>query len=163
MTRNSRFVAGSMVVAFALGIALAAVVVAQAPPPGLGTWTLNVVKSKFSPGPAAKSGSATFTAVGSSIKAVVDTVTGDGQKVHWEYTAALDGKPAPVTSNPDGDTVVAKLINPTTIETSYTLKGKPTTVNTRVYSADGKTMTVTSVGTNGQGVKINNVQVFEKR
>ncbi len=84
MTRNSRFVAGSMVVAFALGIALAAVVVAQAPPPGLGTWTLNVAKSKFSPGPAAKSGSATFTAVGSSIKAVVDTVTGDGQKVHWE-------------------------------------------------------------------------------
>ena len=30
-------------------------------------------------------------------------------------------------------------------------------------AADGKTMTVTSVGTDGQGRKINNVQVFEKR
>ena len=28
--------------------------------------------------------------------------------------------------------------------------------------ADGKTMTVTSTGTNAQGQKINNVQVFER-
>ena len=58
--------------------------------------------------------------------------------------------------------VVAKLTAPNTIETSYTLKGKPTTVNTRVISADGKSMTVTSTGTNAQGQKVNNHQVFTK-
>jgi len=31
-----------------------------------------------------------------------------------------------------------------------------------VISADGKTLTVTSTGTNGQGQKVNNHQVFEK-
>jgi hypothetical protein len=58
--------------------------------------------------------------------------------------------------------VVTKRVNATTIETAYTLKGKPTTTSTRVVSADGKTLTVTTVGTNAQGQKVNNVQVFEK-
>jgi hypothetical protein len=31
-----------------------------------------------------------------------------------------------------------------------------------VVSADGKTLTVTTTGTNAQGQKVNNVQVFEK-
>jgi hypothetical protein len=136
--------------------------VAQGPPPGLGTWTLNVAQSKYSPGPTPKSGTVTFTAAGQGVKAVVDLLGPDGSKTHWEYTANFDGKPAPVTGNPDGDMVVAKRVNANTIETSYTLKGKPTTVNTRVISADGKTMTVTSTGTNAQGQKVNNHQVFEK-
>ena len=58
--------------------------------------------------------------------------------------------------NPDGDMVAVKRVNATTVESSYTLKGKPTTNNSRVVSADGKTVTVTSTGTNGQGQKINN-------
>lgn len=48
------------------------------------------------------------------------------------------------------------------IETAYTLKGKPTVVNRRTASADGRTLTVMSTGTNAQGQKVNNVQVFER-
>jgi hypothetical protein len=134
---------------------------AQAPVPGLGSWKLNVAKSKYSPGPAPKSGSVTFSPAGEGVKVMVDGVAADGATTHWEYTANFDGKSYPVTGNPDGDMVVAKREG-NTVVTSYTLKGKPTTVNTRVVSADGKTLTVTSTGTNGQGQKINNVQVFEK-
>ncbi len=144
-----------------LTAALGSVGVAQTPVPGLGTWRLNVAKSKYSPGPAPKSGTVTFSAAGQGVKAVIDGVGPDDSKTHWEYTANFDGKPYPVTGNPDGDMVVAKRVN-ASIETSYALKGKPTTVNTRVVSADGKTLTVTSTGTNGQGQKVNNVQVFEK-
>jgi len=145
-----------------LSLSMAHTAVAQDPVPGLGTWTLNTAKSKYSPGPTPKSGTVTFSAAGQAVKAVVDLLATDGSKIHWEYTATLDGKPAPVTGNPDGDMVVAKRTSPNTIETSYTLKGKPTTVNTRVISADGKTLTVTSTGTNAQGQKVNNHQVFEK-
>lgn len=53
--------------------------------------------------------------------------------------------------------VTELLVN--TIETSYTLKGKPTAVNRRVVSADGKTLTVTSTGTSAQGQKVNSVGV----
>lgn len=135
---------------------------AQTADPGLGTWKLNVEKSKFSPGPAPKSLAVTFSTAGAGVKAVIDGVGPDGAKVHWEYTANFDGKPYPVAGNADGDMVIASRVNATTIETRYTLKGKPTTTNTRVVSADGKTLTVTTTGVNAQGQKVNNVQVFEK-
>lgn len=144
-----------------LTAALGGALVAQTPVPGLGTWKLNVAKSKYSPAPAPKSATVTFSAAGQGVKAVIDGVGPDGSKTHWEYTANFDGKPYPVTGNPDGDMVVAKRVN-ASIETSYTLKGKPTTVNTRVVSADGKTLTVTTKGTNGRGQTVNHVQVFEK-
>jgi hypothetical protein len=115
--------------------------------------TLVVAKSKYSPGPAPKSATVTFSAVGQGVKVVVDGVGPDGSKTHWEYTANFDGKPYPVTGNGLGDMVVTRRINPTTILSSYTLKGKPTVVNTRTVSADGNTLTVTSTGTNAQGRK----------
>jgi hypothetical protein len=152
----------AIAIAVVLSVTIGAAGIAQTPVPGLGTWKLNVAKSKYSPGPAPKSLTATFSAAGQGAKAVIDGVAADGSKVHWEYTANFDGKPYPVTGNADGDMVIAKRVDANTIETSYTLKGKPTSVNTRVVSADGKTLTVTSTGSNAQGQKINNVQVFEK-
>lgn len=150
--------------AVVMGMLTAALVTvnAQAPIPGLGTWKLNVAKSKFSPGPAPKALSVTFSAAGQGVKAVIDGAAPDGTKIHWEYTANFDGKPYPVTGNGDGDMVVMKRVEPNTIETAYTLKGKPTVVNRRTVSADGKTLTVTSTGTNAQGQKVNNMQVFER-
>jgi hypothetical protein len=135
---------------------------AQAPVPGLGTWKLNVAKSKYSPGPAPKSLTVAFSAAGQGVKAVIDGVAPDGTKIHWEYTANFDGKPYPVTGNGDGDMVVMKRVDANAIETAYTLKGKPSIVNRRTVSADGKSLTVTSTGTNAQGQKVNNLQVFER-
>ena len=161
MTLSQWKTARAVAVVGVLTAALGSAGVAQTPNPGLGTWKLNVAKSNYSPGPAPKSATVTFSAAGQGVKGVIDGVGPDGSKVHWEYTANFDGKPYPVTGNGDGDMVVAKRVN-ASIETSYTLKGKPTTVNTRVVSADGKTLTVTSKGTNGQGQTVNYVQVFEK-
>jgi hypothetical protein len=162
MTFSQWKTARAVAVVGVLTVALGSAGVAQTPVPGLGTWKLNVANSKYSPGPAPKSATVTFSAAGQGVKAVIDGVGPDGGKVHWEYTANFDGKPYPVTGNGDGDMVVATRVNASTIETSYTLKGKPSVVNTRVVSADGKTLTVTSKGTNGQGQTVNNVQVFEK-
>src|SRR5688572_9605752 len=151
MTLSQWKTARAMAVVGVLTATSGGISVAQTPDPGLGTWKLNVAKSKFTPGPAPKSSGVTFSAAGQGVKAVIEGIGPDGSKTHWEYTANFDGKPYPVTGNPDGDMVVAKRINANTIETSYTLKGKPTTVNRRVVSADGKTLTVTTTGTNGQG------------
>ena len=96
------------------------------------------------------------------MKAVVDLLGPDGSKIDWQDTAHPRWKARASDRQLDGDMVVAKRTNTNTIETSDTLKGKPTTVNTRVVSADGKTLTVTSAGTNAQGQKVNNHQVFTK-
>jgi hypothetical protein len=162
MTRTISTRARTVMMVSVLSGTLVGFVAAQDPIPGLGTWKLNVAKSKYSPGPAPKSGTVTYTAAGQGVKAVVDGVSATDVKTHWEYTANFDGKPYAVTGYADGDMVVTKRVNATTIETAYTLKGKPTTTSTRVVSADGKTLTVTTVGTNAQGQKVNNVQVFEK-
>jgi hypothetical protein len=163
MTISQWTTARAVVVVGVLTAAMGGAGIAQAPAPGLGTWNLNVAKSKYSPGPAPKSATVTFSAAGQGVKAVIDGVGPDGSKVHWEYTANFDGKAYPVAGNPDGDMVIARRVDANTIETSYTLKGKPTSVNTRVVSADGKMLTITATGTNAQGQKINNVQLFEKK
>jgi hypothetical protein len=136
---------------------------AQAKDPVFGKWTLNTAKSKYNPGPPAKSAVGVFSASGADgVKAVFDGVTGTGEKIHWEYTGNHDGKDYPITGNPDGDTIVLKRINANSVETTYKKDGKPTLVNVRTVSADGKTLTVTQKGTNAQGQKVDNVLIFEK-
>jgi hypothetical protein len=117
---------------------------------------------RFDGRPAPKSLTATFSAAEQGYRAVFDSVGAHGSKGRWEYTANFDGKPYPVFGNPGADMVVVTRIDAVTTQSSYTLKGKPTIVNTRVVSADGKTLTLTTVGVM-QGQQVNNVQVFEKK
>ena len=151
----------------ALAAAMAAVlsvgIAAQKPDPASGAWKLDVAKSKFSPGPAAKSGMVTIDATATTRKVNAEGVTADGTPMKWGYTATIDGQEAPVTGNPDGDTISVKRVSPSSVETTLKKAGKVTIVNTATVSADGQTLTVTSKGTNAKGQTVNNVQVFEKQ
>jgi len=157
-SKTLTFLAAACLLPAAFGVTA----VAQSGDPS-GTWTLNVAKSKYSPGPTPKSGTVTYSAAGAGTKIAVDLVAGDGSKVHWEYTANYDGKDYPVKGNPDADTASLKRINATTVEIQNKKGGKNTLLNTRVFSADGKTLTVTTKGTNGQGQATDNLQVFERK
>jgi hypothetical protein len=153
----------SIAVTAALLVSASAGTSAQAKDPVIGKWNMNVAKSKFNPGPAAKSATIVFSASGADgVKAVFDGVADTGDKVHWEYTANHDGKDYPMTGNAEGDMISLKRVNANTVETTYKLKGKVTVVNVRTVSADGKTMTVTTKGTNAAGQKVDNALIFEK-
>jgi hypothetical protein len=65
-----------------VGIA-SVLVLAQSTNPLVGTWKLNVAKSKAP----FTSGTTVVEAVGDGIKFVVDLVGTDGTKSHWEFTA----------------------------------------------------------------------------
>ena len=56
-----------------------------------------------------------------------------------------------------------KRVNDTTGESTFRLKGKVMAVNTRVLSADGKTLTITSKGRTADGKSRNDVAVYEKQ
>ena len=130
----------------------------------VGSWELNVAKSKFSPDPAPKSVSLKIEATGMSATTTVDAVAADGAKQHWTYTAAYDGVDVPVTGiNQYGDMASRKRINETTTETTFKKAGKTTSVNTIVVSADSKMLTVTSKGTDSEGRAASNVQVFDRQ
>jgi hypothetical protein len=135
---------------------------AQAADPFVGTWKLNVARSTFKAGPAPRSGTATFSTVGPAVMAVVDGVAANGDKTHWTYTASADGKDYPAVGNADADTVSLKKIDARTVEITYHKGGKVTLVNRRTVAADGKTMTVTTKGTNAKGEAIDRVQVYDK-
>ena len=160
--KTMRLSACASFVASLLAVAMTVTLSAQGADPFMGMWKMNVTKSTFSPGPAPKSGSVTFTAAGTGFSAVIEGVGAKDEKVRWEYTGAYGGPDAPVKGNPDGDMVSVSRISANMVQTTLKKAGKTTVVNTRTVSADGKTMTVTTKGTNAQGQAVHNVQVFEK-
>jgi hypothetical protein len=159
MTRPYLSVAVAGVLAAVLGAALLAQADSQ-----VGTWKLNVAKSKYSPGPAPKSATTVIEAAGAGTKLIVDQVTADGTTRHWEVTANYDGKDSKVTgNNPDADTIARTRVNANTVQTVSKKGGKVTTTQTSTVSADGKTRTVTTKGVNAAGQTVNNVAVYEKQ
>jgi hypothetical protein len=150
-----------------LGVLVAADVAqlsAQGKDARVGTWKLNVAKSKYDPGPPPQSQTLKVEAVGKGEKVTSETMTADGKKVTVTYTANFDGKDYPLTGSALGaDKVSLKRIAARTTERIDKKDGKPVVTIRRVVSADGKTMTATVKGTNAEGKPMNNVAVFEKQ
>lgn len=63
----------------------------------LGTWKLNIGKSKFNPNTASKSLTMVREAVENGVKVTVTSEQADGTKVNYSYTAKYDGSAYPVT------------------------------------------------------------------
>ena len=145
-------------------VAATAFTVAQAKDPFLGSWTLNVAKSKYDPGPPPKSQTSTYEAAGKGYKISVRSTPASGTAQEWSYATNLDGKPAPITgNNPSADMASTTRVNAMTLEIVYMKNGKETTRQRNVVAADGKTRTVTTTGVDGLGQKVNNVAVYEKK
>jgi hypothetical protein len=136
---------------------------AQAEDSIVGTWTLNVAKSTYSPGPPPKSLTVKFEAAGDGIKSTADTVAADGTTTHTEYTANYDGKDYPLKGTKDADTVSLKRVDANSTVRTDKKAGKVVRTYTRKLSADGKTMTTTITGTNEQGQTINNTVLLERQ
>jgi len=135
-----------------------------------GTWKLNTEKSKYDPAELAnKSGTVTYAFDGNNVSATIDQVNAKGLKVHIEYKATLDGADHPWTGTIDGkpnvsqDAVSFKQLNANAYHVENKLKGKVVSINHIVVSADGKSRTSTTTGTNADGQKIHNVVVYDKQ
>jgi hypothetical protein len=145
-------------------IGVAQVALAQSSNSEVGTWKLNVAKSKFSPGAALKSGTLKIEAAGAGTKNTVDTVNDDGTVRHYQFTGNYDGKDNPVTGNSaNGDMIARTRINATTTKQVNKKGGKITVTQTIVMSSVGKTRTLTGTGTNALGQTVHNVTVWEKQ
>jgi len=136
---------------------------AQTTEPIVGTWKLDVAKSTYKPGPAPKSSIVTIDSVGKGMKVAVDAVSGDGTPLKWGFSTLRDGKEeAPVTGNPMFDVVTATRESANAGTNVYKKAGKVVMTTKAAISADGKTMTLTSTGTDAKGQAIHNVAVYTK-
>jgi len=129
----------------------------------IGSWTLNVSKSKYSPGPPPKSGTVKYETSGDGYKRTGEAVEADGKKTSFEYTAKYDGKDYPVTGSDQFDSIALKRINDNTAEATLKKGGKVVRNAKRVVSKDGKVMTITMSGANAKGEKVHNVAVYDKQ
>ena len=133
--------------------------------PFLGTWKLNVKKSKFVPGPPRKSETRIVVTGPTGMKVKVDRVNGDGSTQQFEYTSNLDNKTYPITGDgPYGaDSIAANLTAPNTIQSTLTKGGKVVATATTVVSVNGKVLTITTKGTDAEGKHFTNVSVYDKQ
>jgi hypothetical protein len=151
-----------LAVVFAVSVS----VTAQGQDPWIGTWRLNLAKSKYEPANLAPKNQVIKqeAAAGGGLKSTVDGVDAQGKPIHTELTTMFDGKPSEVKGAPDANTIrVYKRIDGRTYEYVQTVAGKPTTTVRSVVAADGKTRTVTTSGKNAQGQTINNVALFDRQ
>jgi hypothetical protein len=136
---------------------------AQGPDALVGTWELNVAKSKYTSRPAPKSETRTYVVEGQDIKASSKGMDGSGKPTAASWTINYDGKDRPQTGNPDADTLSLKRVNASSAEFTQKRAGKVVITGTRTISPDGKVMTITSKGTTARGQTFNDVEVFDKR
>jgi ABC-type xylose transport system substrate-binding protein len=129
----------------------------------VGSWKLNLAKSKFSPGPAPKSLMLKFEASGDAITLTSDGVNAAGEATHGSYTSKFDGKDVPWTGNPDADTASARRIDANNYENTWKKGGKVTVTSKAVVSKDGKTLTASLTGKNSKGETINNTSVYDRQ
>jgi len=142
---------------------LALTVIARGADNNVGTWKLNLDKSKYSPGPAPKSQTLTIEAHDGGIKYTSHGENADGSPIHVEFTAKYDGKDNPVTGSPDFNSIAIKRIDAHTIESTTKKDGTVMAASTAVVSRDGKTRTLTIKGKNAAGQDVNNVVVYDKQ
>ena len=145
-----------------LALCFVGVVVCFAADGFIGTWKLNEAKSKLSPG-TPKNTTVVYEAVGDNVKVTIDGTDGDGQPTHNEWTGKFDGKDYRVTGDPSSDARSLKKINDHTLTFAVKKGDKVTTTGRIVLSADGKTRTVTTSGTDPKGNKISGTAVYDKQ
>ena len=152
----------------ALGISVLALIVSTAlsaqssqNDPRIGTWKLNVAKSKDN---TRKSDMRTYTQSGDSVTTHIEIVNSDGSTRVYGYTGKSDGKDYPWTGQLPGgaETVSVKRVG-NTFTAESKKGGKLLFTTTTTFSAEGKVMTLTTKGTDADGKSIDAVRVYDKQ
>ena len=146
--------------------------------PILGTWSLNLEKSRFSPGSVPERGTLslrryTLRPDGFMVTVFV-TVSPQGEPTFVQVTWKYDGADYPVYAPSSLADFSVTGVSPGTIAyratDAYTTEMTPkdrgkvsfTGIRRRAVSSDGRTLIDTSRGTNAQGQKVDTVLVFDR-
>ena len=113
--------------------------------PSIGSWKLNVAKSKFSPGPPIKGDTRSYEFQSGWMIVTTETIDAEGKRTGVRFAGKFDGKAYPQIGRfaPTIALITYEPVDKNTLK--YTVRnteGKINSTNTRVVSADGKTMTI---------------------
>jgi len=128
----------------------------------LGTWKLNEAKSKLAPG-TAKNNTVVYSAMGDQMMVTIDGTNAAGKPTHNEWMGKFDGKDYPVTGDSTSDARSVKKVDDHNLTFAVKKGSRVLFTGTIVLSADGKTRTVTTEGTDASGKKITATSVYDKQ
>ncbi len=141
--------------------------------PFLGTWKLDVAKSKFVPAFLAfmkatppKEETFVFREVGTDeLELAATGIQTDGKPIAGKSTAPRQGGAVKFQQNPfpEGMTVVSTRIDPHSTITTYMMNGKQVFVAQSAISKNGKSMRVTIRGADAQGNPFEQLVLFVKQ
>jgi hypothetical protein len=160
MQTRSLIISAPLICVLVLGLA----VVALAADPFIGTWKLNIAKSKTSdPGQMPKSEVHTNVVQGNAIKMTFDGVDSQGKEFQIESAGAWDGKDIHVKGDQSADTVSLKKADANTVDVVTKKSGKKVATYRTTISKDGKTMTMVGNGKNEKGQEWSQTMVLDKQ
>jgi hypothetical protein len=163
--QKGKFRMRNLVATLFLGAAMISIAVsASAADNSVGTWKLNMDKSKFTPAAPMKALTSTREAADGGIKVTTTGQQADGAAINSSYTAKYDGSETHVSGNSPYDTIAIKQVNANAL-TATTKKsdGKYRATGRTVVSKDGKTMTTTTRGTGADGKPFTFTLVYDKQ
>jgi hypothetical protein len=150
------------VLAIVLTVPSAPSLLAQANP-RVGTWKLNVAKSKFDGTATEKSETRVYTtSPDGAITLNASAVLADGTTQTTSFTAKYDGKPYPYKSA-SADTITIVAADGYVTDSTMTKGGKPVQTSHATVSKDGKTLTLMTKGTNPMGKAFSSTRVYDKQ
>jgi|CZKY01.1.fsa_nt_gi hypothetical protein len=132
----------------------------------VGTWKLNLDKSKYAAGKAPKSLTRTATADGDTVTYKFEGVGPDGTAFSFGYTSKYDGKDSEVagTGVPYGaDHIAVKQLNSHQLSSTLKKGDKIVGTTSATVSHDGRMLTLTSKGTDANGKPVKSVSVYDKQ
>jgi hypothetical protein len=138
--------AGKIGFAFALAVLLTLAAdiqtaSAQSDDPILGTWKLNLSKSKYIPGPAPRSQTRVYRETSDGIFVTIETQDATGHhQTPIQFPEKYDGKEYPITGSTIGDALILKRINNFTAEATMKHAGRVVALTRRIITDNGKTL-----------------------
>jgi hypothetical protein len=127
----------------------------------MGTWKLNVKKSKLGNGKA-RNDTVVYSSTLFQTKVTIDGRDEKGKPTHSEWTGRVDGKDYPVTGDPTSDMRSYRKIDDHTMDFTAKKAGKVTLAGRVMVAPDGKSRTVHSTGTDAKGKRRHFVVVYDK-
>jgi len=145
--------------AFAL-LGLSAVLVAA--DPFVGTWKLNLAKSKYKSGAKPKGQTATISESGNDVDVILSSTFDDDTSFTWHYTIPAHGGQGKVIDMPY-DGVTSKWIAANEREVQYLKDGKTVITGHSKLSANRNTLTSNVTGVDMQGNPIDFIAVYDRQ
>jgi len=154
-----------MLIVFALAVLL------QSAPVGhpaidawFGTWTLNLAKSTYVPGPPPYARAQyVIEPWKDGVKVTYDMVYPRGGTTHWEWIGKFDGQPYPLQGIDEYVTYAYQRIDDRTYDVVVRIDDRPAGASKVTLSTDGRSITTTTQGRDQIGRVVTTTTVYEKR